>query len=95
MPLKGGLVFDYQKPFNIEMVRPLKYGKQPDILSQHLKWSKQIDLIFEPSQTFHFTIVRSPTNLLASLFNYFRRINPAFHRAGDLENFIDNTWKYM
>ena len=95
VPKDGGLVFKYTVPFSKTMVKPLRDEKQPEILSQHLKWSSDADQMFPSGESFRFTIVRDPKTLFGSLFNYFKNINPVFHRAPSADEFINNPWYYM
>ncbi|KAF7658427.1 hypothetical protein LDENG_00013070 [Lucifuga dentata] len=42
-----------------------------------------------PEDSFYFSIIRHPVEMMESVFMYFKNI-PAFHKASSLEDFLDN-----
>ena len=68
---------------------------EPDILTSHIRWSPDVDDLFDKESSFRFTIVRSPAKLFPSIFNYFQKLNPPFIQARKLDRFLEDPQKYM
>ena len=60
MPNSGGLTYNYKNPFQSKWVMKLPSGEQPDILTQHIRYSNEANELFPISDSYRITIVRDP-----------------------------------
>ena len=95
LPKSGGLTFNYKQSFKKEWIKDLPDGSLPDILSQHIRYSPDVEELFPSDETFKFTIVRNPETLFPSLFKYFGRLNRPFREAGNIERFLNSPLKFL
>nr|XP_020474737.1 galactose-3-O-sulfotransferase 2-like [Monopterus albus] len=62
------------------------------IMCNHMRFNKPEVAKVMPENTFYFSILRNPVNMMESIFMYYKSI-PAFSNAHNLDEFLDNGWK--
>nr|XP_046245267.1 galactose-3-O-sulfotransferase 2 [Scatophagus argus] len=62
------------------------------IMCNHMRFRKSEVAKVMPEDTFYFSILRHPVDMMESIFIYYKSI-PAFREAHSLDDFLDNSWK--
>ncbi|XP_068164919.1 galactose-3-O-sulfotransferase 3-like [Antennarius striatus] len=86
--------FCYPSLFSHTFVRPNTIP--PNIMTSHLRFNmKELQLVM-PKDTIYITILREPSFMFESLFNYFLNYCDSFRRVPNhsLETFLADPWQY-
>ncbi|KAG1959169.1 galactosylceramide sulfotransferase [Pimephales promelas] len=86
--------FCYPRPFSSHFVHP--HTTPPDIITNHLRFSRAELRRLMPNNTVYITILREPGAMFESLFTYFNQHCHSFKRVpnGSLETFLKHPWRY-
>ncbi|KAK2913321.1 hypothetical protein Q8A67_001720 [Cirrhinus molitorella] len=86
--------FCYPRPFSAHFVHP--HTTPPDIITNHLRFSRTELRRLMPNNTIYITILREPGAMFESLFTYFNHHCLSFKRVpnGSLETFLEHPWSY-
>ncbi|XP_067257123.1 galactose-3-O-sulfotransferase 3 [Chanodichthys erythropterus] len=86
--------FCYPRPFSAHFVH--QHTMPPDIITNHLRFSRAELRRLMPNNTMYITILREPGAMFESLFTYFNQYCLSFKRVpnGSLETFLDHPWSY-
>ncbi|XP_051984336.1 galactose-3-O-sulfotransferase 3-like [Xyrauchen texanus] len=86
--------FCYPRPFSTHFVHP--HTTPPDIITNHLRFSRAELRRLMPNNTIYITILREPGAMFESLFSYYNQYCLSFKRVpnGSLETFLDHPWSY-
>ncbi|KAM9853092.1 galactose-3-O-sulfotransferase 2 [Aulostomus maculatus] len=66
--------------------------KEFHIMCNHMRFKKSEVAKVMPADTFYFSILRNPVDLMESIFTYYKSI-PAFANTQSLDKFLDNCWQ--
>ncbi|CBY18174.1 unnamed protein product [Oikopleura dioica] len=96
LPKSGKSIFKYWKSFKASDVHGYcESCPKPDIIAHHLRYSPEVEKLFVGDSVYHLSIIRNPTSMFESLFNYMKGAAPQFKMAGTLDKFLDNPHKFM
>lgn len=98
LPRSGKSIFKYWKSFKASDVHGYPYCEscpKPDIIAHHLRYSEEVEKLFVLESVYHLSIIRNPTSMFESLFNYMKGAAPQFKMAGTLDKFLDNPLIFM
>ncbi|KAL7875693.1 hypothetical protein AOLI_G00106560 [Acnodon oligacanthus] len=86
--------FCYPRLFSSHFVHP--HTTPPDIITNHLRFSRSEVHRLMPNDTVYITILREPGAMFESLFSYYNQYCQSFKRVpnGSLEAFLDEPWSY-
>ncbi|KAG9274564.1 galactose-3-O-sulfotransferase 3 [Astyanax mexicanus] len=86
--------FCYPRLFSSHYVHP--HTTPPDIITNHLRFSRSEVHRLMPNNTIYITILREPGAMFESLFSYYNQYCQSFKRVpnGSLEVFLDQPWSY-
>ncbi|XP_051574963.1 galactose-3-O-sulfotransferase 3-like [Myxocyprinus asiaticus] len=86
--------FCYPRPFSTHFVHP--HTTPPDIITNHLRFSRSELRRLMPNNTVYITILREPAAMFESLFSYYNQYCLSFKRVpnGSIETFLDHPWSY-
>lgn len=86
--------FCYPRLFSSHFVHP--HTTPPDIITNHLRFSRSEVFRLMPNNTMYITILREPGAMFESLFSYYNQYCQSFKRVpnGSLEAFLDHPWSY-
>ncbi|KAL7875754.1 hypothetical protein AOLI_G00107170 [Acnodon oligacanthus] len=89
-----GHQFCYPRLFRSHFVHP--HTTPPDIITNHLRFSRSEVHRLIPCYTVYITILREPGAMFKSLFSYYNQYCQSFKRVpnGFLEAFLDEPWSY-
>ncbi|CAG5112164.1 Oidioi.mRNA.OKI2018_I69.chr2.g6407.t1.cds [Oikopleura dioica] len=97
LPKSGKSIFSYWKSFKVSDVHGYcESCPKPDIIAHHLRYSPDVEKLFAMDEpVYHLSIIRNPTSMFESVFNYMKGVAPQFKTAGTLEKFLDDPHKYI
>ncbi|KAI5629061.1 galactose-3-O-sulfotransferase 3 [Silurus asotus] len=86
--------FCYPRLFSSHFVHP--HTLPPNIVTNHLRFSRSELQRLMPNNTIYITILREPGAMFESLFSYYNQYCDSFKRVpnGSLEAFLNNPWAY-
>ncbi|XP_055051308.1 galactose-3-O-sulfotransferase 3 isoform X2 [Misgurnus anguillicaudatus] len=86
--------FCYPRTFSSRFVHP--HTTPPDIITNHLRFSRAEIRRLMPNNTIYITILREPGAMFESLFSYYNQYCQSFKRVpnGSLEMFLEHPWNY-
>lgn len=94
LPRSGKSIFKYWKSFKASDVHGYPYCEscpKPDIIAHHLRYSEEVEKLFVRDSVYHLSIIRNPTSMFESLFNYMKGAAPQFKMAVTLGKFDSPT----
>ncbi|KAJ8372627.1 hypothetical protein AAFF_G00280920 [Aldrovandia affinis] len=93
-PPRGRVTFNEKFPFSANYVRD--YNKQQyDVIAHHLRFKiTQVKKVLKHNDTFYFSILRDPVNLMESSYSFFKKDFPAFRLSKSLEDLLNNSSSY-
>ncbi|XP_072315664.1 galactose-3-O-sulfotransferase 3-like [Eucyclogobius newberryi] len=92
--LPKGAQFAYPNLFTSDLVDP--YTKPPNIITNHMRFNKKELEKLMPPDTVYITIMREPSAMFESLFDYFYPFCQSMNRVPNksISEFLDNPFKY-
>ncbi|XP_068612197.1 galactose-3-O-sulfotransferase 3 [Brachionichthys hirsutus] len=95
LPIQScGHQFCYPYSFNTHFVHP--HTIPPNIIASHMRFSKKELQHLMPNDTIYITILREPSSMFDSAFNYYLNYCHTFRRVPNhsLEAFLADPWRY-
>ncbi|XP_076018586.1 galactose-3-O-sulfotransferase 3 [Genypterus blacodes] len=95
LPIQScGHQFCYPRPFSSRFVHP--HTMPPNIITNHMHFTKGELQRLMPNNTIYITIMREPGSMFESLFGYYNQYCQSFRRVpnGSLEAFFQDPWRY-
>lgn len=95
LPIQAcGHQFCYPRSFTTHSVH--QHTLPPNIVTNHMRFSKAELKRLMPNDTIYVTILREPGSMFESLFSYYNQYCQSFKRVpnGSLEAFLDEPWRY-
>ncbi|XP_072315792.1 galactose-3-O-sulfotransferase 3-like [Eucyclogobius newberryi] len=94
LPKGNDTHFDYPNLFTSDLVDP--HTKPPNIITNHMRFNKKELEKLMPPDTVYITIMREPSAMFESLFDYFYPFCQSMNRVPNrsISEFLDNSLKY-
>ncbi|XP_043926733.1 galactose-3-O-sulfotransferase 2-like [Protopterus annectens] len=88
--------FSYPDNFSSSFVEdfPPKLGLKYHIVCNHMRFNLPEVKKVIPEDSFYFSILRNPVNMMESAFTYFQDAGP-FSKANSIEKFLKKPWEYF